>query len=137
MDIAIPSRKVAAYIDGCLWHSCPEHFYLPKATADWWVRKMEMNRARDAASTAQLEVLGWTVLRFWEHEAPAEVAATLLATARYRTEDSGQQMRERVRALFDPDGGLRHARARAHHHPGDEFTSRRADGRDEATDPFV
>ena len=71
IDIAVPRRKLAAYIDGCFWHSCPEHLHLPKANADWWVRKMEMNRARDAASTAQLEALGWTVLRFWEHESPA------------------------------------------------------------------
>jgi DNA mismatch endonuclease (patch repair protein) len=137
IDITVPRCKLAVYIDGCFWHSCPQHLHLPKANADWWARKMKMNRARDAASTAQLEALGWTVLRFWEHETPAEVAATILAAARYRPEDSGQQMRERVRALLDMGGGLRHARTRALHHPGDEFAGRRSDGHHGATDSAV
>ena len=137
IDIAVPRCKLAAYIDGCFWHSCPEHFHLPRANADWWVQKMAMNRARDAASTAQLEALGWTVLRFWEHEPPAEVASTIIAAARYRPQDSGEQLGERVRALLDPGRGLRHARARAHHHPGDEFAGTRPDGSHSATDSVV
>ncbi|WP_369134657.1 very short patch repair endonuclease [Modestobacter sp. I12A-02662] len=135
MDIAVPRRKLAVYIDGCFWHSCPEHLHLPKANADWWIRKMEMNRARDAASTAQLEALGWTVLRFWEHEPPADVAAAILDAARRRPEDSREQLSERVRALLDPDGGLRHARTRVHHHPGDELARFGPDGSHHAADP--
>ncbi|MQA35916.1 very short patch repair endonuclease [Modestobacter roseus] len=137
MDIAVLRCKLAVYIDGCFWHSCPEHFHLPKANADWWVRKMAMNRARDAASTAQLEALGWTVLRFWEHEPPAEVASTILAAARYRPKHSDEQLGERVRALLDPGGCLRHGRTRAQHHPGDELASSRSDGSHTATDPVV
>jgi DNA mismatch endonuclease (patch repair protein) len=117
IDIALTSHKIAAYIDGCFWHSCPEHLHLPKSNRDWWVRKMAMNRARDVASTAQLEALGWTVMRFWEHEAPLAVAAAIIAEAREREGDAMQRLAERVRALLDARGGLRHAHARAHHHP--------------------
>jgi DNA mismatch endonuclease (patch repair protein) len=40
--------------------------------------KIRMNRARDAAATVQLEALGWTVLRFWEHEPPELVVTSIL-----------------------------------------------------------
>ena len=123
IDIAVTGHRLAAYIDGCFWHSCPEHLHLPKANADWWVRKMEMNRARDAASTARLEALGWTVLRFWEHESPTKVAAAIVNAARQGPEHSQEQLGERVRALLDPGESLWHARTRAHHHPADELVT--------------
>lgn len=75
IDIAFLGAKLAVYIDGCFWHSCPEHCHLPKANRQWWTAKLAMNRARDAAVNAQLDALGWTVLRFWEHEDPDAVAA--------------------------------------------------------------
>ena len=116
IDIAVTRRKIAVYIDGCFWHSCPEHLHLPTANAGWRVRKMAMNRARDAASTAQLEALGWTVLRFWEHEPPARVASAIIAAARHRAEDSHEQLGEQMRALLDSRMSLRHARTKAEHH---------------------
>jgi DNA mismatch endonuclease (patch repair protein) len=78
IDIAFLGARLAVYIDGCFWHGCPEHLHIPKANAAWWLRKIEMNQARDASATAQLEALGWTVLRFWEHEEPAAVVSAIL-----------------------------------------------------------
>lgn len=91
IDIAFVRARLAIFIDGCFWHGCPDHQHMPKANASWWAKKMAMNRARDAAATAQLHGLGWTVLRFWEHEAPDDVVATVaahlgsLSTGRRRT----------------------------------------------------
>lgn len=79
IDIAFTRLRLAVYIDGCFWHGCPQHLHVPKANRVWWVRKIETNRLRDADVTAQLESLGWTVLRFWEHEDPAEVSALIIA----------------------------------------------------------
>ncbi|RFU21157.1 very short patch repair endonuclease [Geodermatophilus marinus] len=79
IDIVFVGARLAVYIDGCFWHGCPEHQHMPKANTSWWVQKMAMNRARDAAATAQLEGLGWTVLRFWEHEDPKAVVTTIVA----------------------------------------------------------
>lgn len=78
IDIAFLGARLAVYIDGCFWHGCPEHLHIPKANAAWWVAKLDMNRARDASATAQLESLGWRVLRFWEHEDPATVVSAIL-----------------------------------------------------------
>ncbi len=79
IDIAFVRARLAVYIDGCFWHGCPAHGHLPKANREWWTAKMTMNRARDAAVNAQLAELGWTVLRFWEHESPEDVADLILA----------------------------------------------------------
>lgn len=69
-DMLFAGAKVAVFVDGCFWHSCPRHTSIPRANREWWVAKLEKNRLRDRATDAHLEALGWTVLRFWEHEDP-------------------------------------------------------------------
>ncbi|MEU8847799.1 very short patch repair endonuclease [Streptomyces sp. NPDC048564] len=80
IDVAFPRAKVAVLIDGCFWHGCPEHATQPKSNADWWRQKLDRNMARDRETTEHLIAEGWTVLRFWEHEAPEEVAIQVAAT---------------------------------------------------------
>ncbi|TXS13046.1 very short patch repair endonuclease [Streptomyces sp. wa22] len=80
IDIAFAKTKVAVFLDGCFWHGCPAHATQPKSNAEWWRQKLERNMARDAETTAHLVTNGWTVLRFWEHEPPAEVAEKVRAT---------------------------------------------------------
>lgn len=78
-DLLFRPARVAVFIDGCFWHSCPVHATSPRAHSDYWLPKLERNRERDAETTAVLQEAGWTVLRFWEHEDPTEVAATIVA----------------------------------------------------------
>lgn len=81
-DIVFTKRRIAVYIDGCFWHGCPQHFVAPKANADYWGPKIARNRERDSETTGKLEAEGWTVLRFWEHEAPIDVAERVIAAVR-------------------------------------------------------
>ncbi|MFG2953473.1 very short patch repair endonuclease [Streptomyces sp. NPDC048291] len=74
IDVAFTRAKVAVLIDGCFWHGCPQHATRPKANADWWRSKLDQNIARDQKTTEHLIAEGWTVLRFWEHEDPAQIA---------------------------------------------------------------
>ena len=76
-DIAFPRQKVAVFVDGCFWHSCPEHGTLPKANREWWRAKLADNADRDRRHDQELESAGWTVLRFWEHEASPDDAAAV------------------------------------------------------------
>lgn len=74
-DIVLPGRRIAIWVDGCYWHSCPEHgrqkpFNGPNA--GMWEAKMRRTRERDAAATELAESLGWTVVRIWEHEVRAD-----------------------------------------------------------------
>ena len=77
-DIFFRADRLAVYVDGCFWHSCPEHGSVPKQNSEWWIDKLATNVARDADTDARLRADGWTVLRFWEHEDP-EVAAEVVA----------------------------------------------------------
>jgi DNA mismatch endonuclease (patch repair protein) len=73
-DIAFTKAKVAVMVDGCFWHSCPDHGTLPLANRDWWSNKLAGNAERDRETTASWTKGGWTVLRFWEHDDPERVA---------------------------------------------------------------
>jgi len=77
-DFVLPRRGIAVFVDGCWWHSCPQHgrrtpFTGPNAAL--WEEKMARNRERDVRSTALAEGLGWSVARVWEHEVREDAAA--------------------------------------------------------------
>jgi len=81
-DIVFTRKRVAVFIDGCFWHGCPIHATRPKTNADYWGPKLDRNVERDLETTASLESAGWTVLRFWEHEAPTNVAEAISKAVR-------------------------------------------------------
>lgn len=83
-DIAFKGPRVAVFLDGCFWHGCPEHGTSPKANGEWWRTKLDRNIARDLETTEHLSALGWTVLRFWEHEDVEKVAERVAAEVRKR-----------------------------------------------------
>lgn len=76
-DLVFTRAKVAVYLDGCFWHSCPNHATIPKANREWWVEKLEANVRRDRDTDQRLAEAGWTVVRVWEHEAPDVAAARI------------------------------------------------------------
>lgn len=78
-DVVFTRQRVAVFIDGCFWHSCPEHGTPSKSNADYWSAKLARNVERDTDTTRRLEAAGWTVMRFWEHEDPKDVAAAITA----------------------------------------------------------
>lgn len=87
-DIVLPGRRLAVFVDGDYWHSCPVHGRKTPFTgpnADLWTAKMQRNRDRDQRSTALAREAGWTVVRVWEcsirHDAVAAAYAVLRATS--------------------------------------------------------
>lgn len=83
-DIVFGPTRVAVFIDGCYWHGCPQHGQRPKTNADFWNAKIDGNVRRDRETDRLLTEAGWTVLRFWEHEAPSDCVTriTEVVTAR-------------------------------------------------------
>lgn len=66
-DIVFVSRKIAIFIDGDFWHGYQydkEKSKLPK----FWRDKIERNIKRDQRNRRLLKKIGWTYVRFWEHE---------------------------------------------------------------------
>lgn len=75
--MVFPRRQIAVFIDGCFWHGCPEHYVPSKSNRSYWVPKIAANAARDAETAQTLSNAGWTVLRYWSHTPPDEVAASV------------------------------------------------------------
>ncbi|MGA9872472.1 MAG: very short patch repair endonuclease [Rhodococcus sp. (in: high G+C Gram-positive bacteria)] len=73
-DVVFPRRKLAVYVDGCFWHSCPVHATKPRNNAQWWAEKLAGNVARDRDTDAKLTEAGWSVVRIWEHEPIGDAA---------------------------------------------------------------
>ena len=84
-DIVFVTARVAVFVDGCFWHSCPRHKTFPKANAAWWAAKLAQNRKRDIHTNRRLRGAGWHVERVWEHEAPAAAVARIARIVRARS----------------------------------------------------
>jgi DNA mismatch endonuclease (patch repair protein) len=97
-DIAFTRKRVVIFVDGCFWHSCPIHRTAPANNASWWADKLATNVRRDRETDEHLRAAGWTVMRFWEHEALVDVVDRVL------------------QILGDSDDSTRRARLRAIDH---------------------
>lgn len=69
-DIAYIGRRLAIFVHGCFWHGhhCKRGARVPKTNTEYWMAKIERNKARDAASVEALEAIGWDCLTIWECE---------------------------------------------------------------------
>src|SRR6476469_3572299 len=73
-DLVFTRQRVAVFVDGCFWHSCPVHGTRPKANRSYWDAKLKENVARDLRVTAELENEDWRVVRIWAHSTSIEAA---------------------------------------------------------------
>ena len=67
-DLVFPSRRKVVFVNGCFWHKhadCPR-VRIPATNRDYWIAKLERNRARDERNLALLREGGWTVMTVWE-----------------------------------------------------------------------
>lgn len=68
IDIAFPKAKLAVFVDGCFWHSCPVHGHIPKSNLDYWAKKLAKNIERAKNKDLRLREEGWTIIHYWEHD---------------------------------------------------------------------
>jgi DNA mismatch endonuclease (patch repair protein) len=99
-DIVFGPVQVAVFIDGCFWHGCTEHGNPHPASNSWyWPAKIAGNRERDRDTDRRLAEAGWAVVRAWEHEPVAEVAARVAdLVADRRTSRAGRGPQRTTRA---------------------------------------
>ena len=67
-DFVFPRLKIAVFIDGCFWHGCPRHCRMPSSNTNYWNSKNQKNITRDKKISKTLKIIGWQVIRIWEHE---------------------------------------------------------------------
>lgn len=88
LPVGTGDRRVAVFVDGCFWHSCPEHGERPRANASFWDAKFRRTVERDLGDTESLERSGWIVVRVWEHEMVAEAVAAVEVALRASRESA-------------------------------------------------
>jgi DNA mismatch endonuclease (patch repair protein) len=93
-DLVNRSKRVAVFVDGDMWHGNPAEPFrrgresfadLFPTRTEWWVAKIERNKARDAEVTAALTKAGYRVIRLWERVVladPQAAAVPVLAALR-------------------------------------------------------
>ena len=69
-DLAFGKRRKVIFVHGCFWHrhcdsSC-KLARLPKSQLDFWLPKLEANRARDTTNQERIKAMGWEFLVIWE-----------------------------------------------------------------------
>src|SRR5690348_9494691 len=60
-DFIFPKERVAVFVDGCFWHSCPIHSSRPAMNRPFWDKKLARNRDRDKLVARTLKRQGWKV----------------------------------------------------------------------------
>ena len=67
VDVALPRKKKAIFIDGDFWHGRTlDKVRARRPADDFWVRKLERNIERDKEQMKLLTEADWQVLRVWE-----------------------------------------------------------------------
>ena len=69
-DIVLPEYRTVIFVNGCFWHGhqgC-RYFVVPKTNTEFWMNKIDANRARDQKKISELEAMGWRVIVIWECE---------------------------------------------------------------------
>jgi DNA mismatch endonuclease (patch repair protein) len=67
-DFYLPSHNLALFADGCFFHMCPRHFVIPETNRNYWLPKLERNKARDKQINIELRDMGLIPVRIWEHD---------------------------------------------------------------------
>jgi DNA mismatch endonuclease (patch repair protein) len=67
-DLVFRKLRKVIFVHGCFWHmhSCKFGRVTPATNKDFWKKKREGNRVRDARNKRSLQKSGWKVLYVWE-----------------------------------------------------------------------
>ncbi len=67
-DLVLPKYRTVIFIHGCFWHghnNC-KYYVVPKTKTEWWLNKIDRNKANDAKAVKALKKQGWKVITIWE-----------------------------------------------------------------------
>ena len=67
-DIVLPKYKTVIFVHGCFWHghkNC-KYYVVPKTRTQWWLDKINRNKANDEKAVKSLRKAGWNVITVWE-----------------------------------------------------------------------
>lgn len=68
-DIAITKYRIAVFCDSAFWHGKDyDTMVKPQTNAEFWDKKIRRNIERDLEVNAELDKMGWKVIRFWDKD---------------------------------------------------------------------
>jgi len=79
-DILLKKYKTVVFVHGCFWHGhegC-KYFVVPKTRTQWWLDKINRNKAKDAESYKALLDMNWKIITIWECELKKHKVETTL-----------------------------------------------------------
>lgn len=80
-DIVLPKYKTVIFVHGCFWHgheNC-KYFVVPKTRTEWWLQKIEKNKANDFKSKRLLKKANWKIITIWECQLKSQNTVKTLA----------------------------------------------------------
>ncbi|NPE55187.1 DNA mismatch endonuclease Vsr [Dickeya dadantii] len=93
-DLVFWGKRKVIFVHGCFWHGhdgC-KRASLPKSNQEFWIAKLEKNKARDSLNLSKLHEMGWKTLIVWECEIKRkEVKSLLKKLMAFLDEYSGAQ----------------------------------------------
>jgi len=79
-DIVLPKYKTIIFIHGCFWHghaNC-KYYVVPKTRTQWWLDKINRNKANDKKAIKVIKKAGWKIITVWECQLkPAKLSKAL------------------------------------------------------------
>ncbi len=79
-DMVLSKYNTVIFVHGCFWHgheNC-KYYKVPQTRTDWWLHKINTNKANDAKAVKALKKAGWKVITVWECALkPAKLERTL------------------------------------------------------------
>ena len=79
-DIVLKKYRTVVFVHGCFWHGhegC-KYFVVPKTRTQWWLDKINRNKAKDAESYETLIDQNWKIIIIWECELKKDKIANTL-----------------------------------------------------------
>jgi DNA mismatch endonuclease, patch repair protein len=79
-DIVLTRYKTVIFINGCFWHGHAKckYFKVPQTRTQWWLNKIDHNKANDTNAIKALQKEDWKVITIWECQLKKnKMAATL------------------------------------------------------------
>ena len=66
-DMVFPKYSSVIFVHGCFWHfhGCARST-IPENRREWWQKKLQDNKVRDAKALVEIRKDGWRVLVIWE-----------------------------------------------------------------------
>lgn len=101
-DIVLRKYGVVIFIHGCFWHGHEVDGTMPKTNREFWKKKIERNKQRDAKNKEALRKMGWSVITVWECQLkPAVRQQSLLEIEYYINHTYLEKFKPKAPRIYD------------------------------------